>query len=285
MDLKKEIKLSDLFRRNGRDATGNGDGADASADAEPKARRLFSRTPKEPKAPKEPKEPKAGKDRVGAGAKTAPPVPRIPLMRAFDLLPKEHTRQSAERRPGIAQIAVALVAVVALAALGALFLMTDASLVDKRSERDQLKAQLAALQVQAKETSSGGTSGLEDERLARTGALATALSGRVAWDRLLREISLVLPGDVYLTALTVQSPTPAAAPAAATTTATTGSTPTTHFAIAGSTDEQQDVALLLSRLAILPELSGVQLVSSQRGDDGDITFTINAAVRHEVATP
>jgi Tfp pilus assembly protein PilN len=265
MDLKKEIKLSDLFRRNGRDATGNGDGADASADAEPKARRLFSRTPKEPKA-KEPKEPKAGKGSVGAAAKTAPPVPHIPLMRAFDLLPKEHTRQSAERRPGIAQIAVALVE-------------------DKRSERDQLKAQLAELEVQAKETSSGGTSGLEDERLARTGALATALSGRVAWDRLLREISLVLPGDVYLTALTVQSPTPAAAPAAATTTATTGSTPTTHFAIAGSTDEQQDVALLLSRLAILPELSGVQLVSSQRGDDGDITFTINAAVRHEVATP
>ena len=48
---------------------------------------------------------------------------------------------------------------------------------------------------------------------------------------------------------------------------------------------QQDVALLLSRLAILPELSGVRLVTSSRGDDGAISFSINAAVRHEAATP
>jgi Tfp pilus assembly protein PilN len=279
MDLKKEIKLSDLFRRNGQDGAGE-DGSDESPGVEAKARRLFSRPPKEPKAPKEPN---TRNGRFGADERTAPPVPHIPLMRAFDLLPKEQVRHAADRRPGIAQIAVALVAVVALGALGALFLTTDSGLKDKRGERDQLKAQLAALQVQARERSSGGTSGLEDERLARTTALATALSGRVAWDRLLRDISLVLPGDVYLTALTVQSPTPAVAPAATAT--PTGSTPATHFAIAGSTDEQQDVALLLSRLAILPELSGVQLVSSLRGDDGDIVFTINAAVRHEAATP
>lgn len=282
MDLKKEIKLSDLFRRNGQDGT-DGNGSDESPGGEAKARRLFSRAPKEPKEPKEPKQPMNGKGRFGADAKTAPPIPHIPLMRAFDLLPKEQARRAAERRPGIAQIAVALVAVVALGALGALFLTTDSGLKQKQSERDQLKTQLAALEVQAKERSTGGTSGLEDERLARTTALATALSGRVAWDRLLRDISLVLPADVYLTALTVQSPTPAAAPAAAP--ATTSSTPVTHFAIAGSTGEQQDVALLLSRLAILPELSGVQLISSLRGDEGDIVFTINAAVRHESVTP
>jgi Tfp pilus assembly protein PilN len=279
MDLKKEIKLSDLFRRNGQDGA-EGNGADESPAGEAKARRLFNRPPKEPKAPKEPK---TKNGRFGAEAKTAPPIPQIPLMRAFDLLPKEHVRSAAERRPGIAQIAVAVVAVVALSILGALFLMTDSSLKEKRSERDQLKAQLAVLQVQARDASSGGTSGLEDERLSRTTALATALSGRVAWDRLLRDISLVLPADVYLTALTAQSPTPAVAPVAAPT--TTSGAPATHFSIVGTTDEQQDVALLLSRLAILPELSGVQLITSSRGDDGDISFSINAAVRHEAATP
>ena len=278
MDLKKEIKLSDLFRRNGQDGA-EGNGADESPGGEAKARRLFSRPPKEPKAPKEPK---TRNGRFGAEAKTAPPVPRIPLMRAFDLLPKEHVRSAAERRPGLAQIGVAVLAVVALSILGALFLMTDSSLKEKRSERDQLKAQLAVLQVQAREASSGGTSGLEDERLSRTTALATALSGRVAWDRLLRDVSLVLPADVYLTALTAQSPTPAVAPVAA---PTTDGAPATHFSIVGTTDEQQDVALLLSRLAILPELSGVQLITSSRGDDGDISFSINATVRHEAATP
>lgn len=275
MDLKKEIKLSDLFKRNGQDAPTNGDASEDSP-GEAKSRRLFSRSPKEPKAPKTPKT----NGSLGADAKTAPPIPHIPLMRAFDLLPKEHAGYAAERRPGIAQIAVALIAVVAMAVLGALFLMTDSSLKDKGNERDQLKAQLAVLEVQAKKPSTGPAPGLEDERLARTAGLATALSGRVVWDRLLRDVSLVLPDEVYLTALTLVSPTPASAPIAAET-----STTATHFAIAGKTDEQKDVALLLSRLSILPELTGVQLVSSQRGDDGDIVFTINAAVRHEVATP
>ena len=287
MDLKKEIKLSDLFKRNGQEAAAatNGEAPDDSP-AGAKPRRLFSRAPKEPKQPKEPKAPKAPKapksanGSFGAEAKTAPPVPHIPLMRAFDLLPKEHAGHGAERRPGIAQVGVALLAVVALAVLGALFLMTDSGLKDKRKEKEQLKAQLAVLEVQAKKASTGSSPGLEDERLARTAGLATALSGRVAWDRLLRDVSLVLPDEVYLTALTAVSPTPASAPVAAETTTTV-----THFAIAGKTNEQKDVALLLSRLSILPELTGVQLVSSQRGDDDDIVFTINAAVRHEAATP
>jgi Tfp pilus assembly protein PilN len=275
MDLKKEIKLSDLFRRNGKDTV---DAGDDSLPEEPKPkRRLFSRAPKDSNGASEPS---GGNGRFGAEAKTAPPVPEIPLMRAFDLLPKDQRRQDSERRPGLIQIGVALFAVVVLAALGALFLMTSSSLNGKRRERDALQAQLAALQVQAEKPSPTSGPELEGERAARTNALATALSGRVAWDRLLRDISLVLPSDVYLTALTAQSPTPASAPTPAATTTTA-----THFAIAGSTGEQEDVALLLSRLSILPELSGVQLVSSLRGDEGDVVFTINAVVRHEAATP
>jgi Tfp pilus assembly protein PilN len=275
MDLKKEIKLSDLFRRNGKDTA---EEADEGAPEEPKAkRRLFSRVPRDSNGAGEPT---GDNGHLGAAAKTAPPVPQIPLMRAFDLLPKDQRREDSERRPGLIQIGVALFAVVILAALGALFLMTSSSLNDKRRERDALQSQLAALQVQAEKPSSNAGPELEGERAARTNALATALSGRVAWDRLLRDISLVLPADVYLTALTAQSPTPASAPTPAAT-----STTATQFAITGTTGNQEDVALLLSRLSILPELSGVQLVSSLRGDEGDIVFSISAAVRHEAATP
>jgi Tfp pilus assembly protein PilN len=285
MDLKKEIKLSDLFRRNGKD----GDHTDAVDDSpeEPKARRLFSRTPKEPKAPKEPKEakePKASKDRNGrfdAAAKTAPPVPQIPLMRAFDLLPKEHRRQAAERRPGLVQIGVALVAVVVLAALGAFFLMTSSSLNEKRSQREDLSAQLAALKVQAEKPSSRSAPALEEERASRTNVVATALSSRVAWDRLLRDVALVLPDNVYLTALTARSPAPLAAPAGA---GATTEAPV-HFSISGKTAEQDNVALTLARLSILPELTGVRLVSSQRQtENDDFEFSISATVRLAGAT-
>jgi Tfp pilus assembly protein PilN len=273
MDLKKEIKLSDLFRRNGKDET---NGSETSVVEEPKAkRRLFRRPPKNGDGSSG----SNGDGRLDGASKNAPPIPQIPLMRAFDLLPKEQRRKESEGRPGLLQIGLALVAVVALAALGALFLITSSSLNDKRRERDAVQAQLKTLQAQAEEPSPTSGPELQGEQVARTNSLATALGGRVAWDRLLRDVSLVLPSEVYLTALTAQSPTPASAPAAAT---TSGST---QFAISGTTAKQENVALLLSRLSILPELSGVKLLSSLRGEEGDVVFTINAAVRHEAATP
>jgi Tfp pilus assembly protein PilN len=276
MDLKKEIKLSDLFRRNGKDSSENGQIADEAA--EPR-RSLFSRAPKAPKEPKAPKVPK-GKGALDADAKSAPPVPQIPLMRAFNLLPREARRETATRRPGLAHVAVAVVAILALAALGAMFLMTNASLQDKRGERDALQQQLQTLQAQIDESERGGQQPeLEDERAARTAALATALRARVAWDRLLREVALVLPGDVYVQTLTAKAPGSLAAVTAET------SSGAVHFALTGSTDQQADVALTLSRLSVIPELTNVRLVSAQRPAVGDaIIFTINATVRHEAVT-
>jgi hypothetical protein len=277
MDLKKEIKLSDLFRRNGKEST---NGWDESPPEEPKPkRRLFSRAAKNGDAPAEAdgNGSGSGNAKLDAASKTAPPVPQIPLMRAFDLLPKEQRRQESEGRPGLIQIGIALVAVVVMAALGALFLMSSSSVNDKRRDRDALAEQLRVLEAQAEEPAPTAGPELAEERVARTNALGVALSGRVAWDRLLRDVSLVLPSEVFLTALTAQSPTPASAPTAA-------ASSTTQFAISGTTARQENVALLLSRLAILPELSGVKLVSALRGDQGDVVFTINAVVRHEAAT-
>lgn len=278
MDLKKEIKLSDLFRRNGKESSENGQVADEAA--EPR-RSLFSRARKAPKEPKAPTAPK-GKGALDADARTAPPVPQIPLMRAFNLLPREARRETATRRPGLAHVAVAVVAIVALAALGAMFLMTDASLQDKRGERDALQQQLQALQAQIDKSERGGQQpDLADEQAARTAALATALRARVAWDRLLRELALVLPGDVYVQTLTAKAP----APLAAVTAETNSSGAPVHFALTGSTDKQADVALTLSRLSVIPELTNVRLVSAQRPAVGDaIVFTINATVRHEGVT-
>ena len=53
---------------------------------------------------------------------------------------------------------------------------------------------------------------LAAEKGARVGALSAALTSRIAWDRVLRQVSLVLPEDVWLTSLSATAPT-AAAPA------------------------------------------------------------------------
>jgi Tfp pilus assembly protein PilN len=105
-------------------------------------------------------------------------------------------------------------------------------------------------------------------------ALSSALGGRLAWDRVLREISLVLPEDVWLTSLSAQAPSAAAA---ADVTAPAG------FSINGKTYSHDGVARLLGRLAVVPHLSSVQLQSSARATSETgrsvIDFSINATVK------
>ena len=83
---------------------------------------------------------------------------------------------------------------------------------------------------------------LAAEKSARVGALSAALTSRVAWDRVLRQVSLVLPEDVWLTNLAATAPSPAAA-------ARAPSTGTSGFTLTGSTYSQNGVARFLSRLS------------------------------------
>jgi Tfp pilus assembly protein PilN len=247
IDLKKEIKLSDVFKRREKDA------------AEP--------SPAATSAPRE-DEPKR---------KPAPVVPQLPLMRAFNLMPRDDAREATARRP-TAQIALAVVAVLLLGALGSLFLVSSAGVTEKKAKRDDLRVKLAALNVPAKEPGEPQAPELVSEQQARTTELATALQSRVAWDRLLRDFALVLPEDVWLTSLAAKgaSGDPAAAPAPA------GSSQASSFTINGYTHEQEGVARLLARLSVLPELASVALVSSTRVEVNEqevVQFSISATVK------
>jgi len=299
-DWKKEIKLSDLFRRSAKTARPEPelDGPDEPKPAKRGGSFLkrdlsFSRKPKAPKEPKAPKAPKAQKEpKVGRKARAlkeprgraarqpAGGARQIPLMRAFNLLPKEDPRERGARRASPAQLALAVVALVALAGLGAYFLLLNARVAGKTATRDELKTRLAAANIPAERPRQEDEidPALVEEKQRRTGALSSALAGRTAWDRLLREFSLVLPDDVSLTKLAangaVVDPT---VPVAAGTPA-----PTSTFTIEGYTETQKGVAQLLARLAVLPELSSVQLQSSMEADflgQKVVQFVIAAIVK------
>jgi len=185
-------------------------------------------------------------------------------MRAFNLLPKDDPREGAARRASPAKLALAVIALVAFAGLGAYFLLLNTRVAGKTATRDELKTQLAAANVPAERPlqEEEADPALVEEKQKRTGALAAALGGRTAWDRLLREFSLVLPDDISLTKLTASGAVvDPALPVAAGTPA-----PTSTFTIEGYTETQKSVAQLLARLAVLPELSSVQLKSSMDAD-------------------
>jgi Tfp pilus assembly protein PilN len=201
-------------------------------------------------------------------------------VRAVNLLPREEASKSFEATRGVVFGAAGGAALVT-AVLVSMTMSSGGARDAKRAELDSLRAQIAALPVKSAEEDASDDTALSAEKGARVGALSAALSSRVAWDRVLRQVSLVLPEDVWLDKLTASAPAAAPAEGAA---APTG----TGFTLNGSTYSQSGVARFLSRLAVVPDLTNVRLQSSQSELANErelVRFTILADVRPPGTAP
>jgi Tfp pilus assembly protein PilN len=98
------------------------------------------------------------------------------------------------------------------------------------------------------------------------------LGQRIAFDRILREVSQIVPSDVWLQTMTVGVPKQAAP----------GALPGDSFNIVGYTYSQEGVARFLARLEVVPDLADVSLDSSAKttvAGHSVVQFTIAAKVR------
>ncbi|HEV7640142.1 MAG TPA: PilN domain-containing protein [Gaiellaceae bacterium] len=201
-------------------------------------------------------------------------------MRAVNLLPGQDTGES--KALPIPILAGCIGTVVVAAVLAMMFLSASSQVAKERSALQRLQAESAA--IPAPPPPSPVVAQLPQQRQTRTTALATVLGQRVAWDRLLREVSQVVPSDVWLVTMNAQAPstaTPAAGQAAA---------PAEGFIVQGCTYSQDSVARFLARLALVPDLSGVTLgksssSSTSGGSDTStcpskmVSFQLKGAVR------
>ncbi len=202
-------------------------------------------------------------------------------MRAVNLLPLEARPGSRWARVGRGASARRILGgsgiaagVLALAFVG-LFIQERNVVDDRRTTLHDVETRLVAAQAQAATVQAA-----QAASAARLAAMRTVVSQRVPWEDVLRDLSAVLPGRVFLQSLNATSPTltaatPGAAPSAA---AVPGAVPT-GFTVTGSADSQVRVALVLERLALLPWLSDVTLQQSARagGDTNTpVQFTIGA---------
>jgi Tfp pilus assembly protein PilN len=282
MDMRKEIKLSDLFKRKPKDDV-EMETTDPTEPAEKKPSR-FSLTRKksedaEPKAPKASKEPRRKKSAKGTGSA----LPDVPLMRAFNLMPKDAASGAESKRVNPARLAIAVAALVVFALLGSMFLIANARVADKQAELNDLKGQLAALDIPAQEPAAVPSDpSLIAERDARTQALSSALSSRVQWDRFLRDISLVLPDDVWLTTMISSGGTPPVNE--------DGSGPTVEqleasksvIELNGFSRSAESVATFLSRVQSMPQVESATLVNATAttlSGQKLVQFTISATLK------
>lgn len=130
-------------------------------------------------------------------------------MRPVNLIPPEDRRgELAPLRTG--PLAYVLVAVLAVALLGVtLIVITTNQISDRKAQVSSLESQVAQTQAEAKKVQSFvDFASLQQARQETVASLATS---RFDWERVLRELAIVIPHDVWLTNLTA-STTPGAGP-------------------------------------------------------------------------
>jgi Tfp pilus assembly protein PilN len=207
-------------------------------------------------------------------------------MRAVNLLPRQQVEQKRERQNPVALVAGIGAAAVLLALVGG-FLLANRSVDRQRQALSDAKAMLAttpAHKLSAKTQSFRST--VLSQREERSLALAAALGKRVAWDRILSHMALVMPDDVWLTKVSGTVPLQSALPAGTVLTPTASSAlpPTpTAVEIDGYTYSQPSVARFLARLQVDPDLKNVQLKMSGTkalGTQQVVGFTIISDIRN-----
>jgi Tfp pilus assembly protein PilN len=207
-------------------------------------------------------------------------------MRAVNLMPRDERRERMEL--GRLPLFAAAGGVVAVTA--AAFLLASSASGSADETKAEIQAVEAAIQqLPTAPDSEVGVGILAQEKSNRVAALAAALSSRTAFDRVLRDISLVFPEDAWLTQLEASAPQ-VAVPGAAVPPGVAGGT--SSVTIKGATFTHDTVATVLARLSVVPSLTGVRLTSTalvQPQEDEEnsaakpgrpfVTFDVSAAVK------
>jgi Tfp pilus assembly protein PilN len=214
-------------------------------------------------------------------------------MRAVNLLPGDSAARKSFRKEDPAVVVGSALGVIVLMALLAGFMNVHSKVNADQKNLTAVRAELAQLSLVKHKPIVAPPKpvnarpiipipAVTSEEQPRLAAISTAMSSRIAWDRILREFSLVLPSDVTLTSLTLAAPTAVAT--------TPGAAPAgggQGLNIAGTAFSHDGVARLLSRLMLIPDLANVTLASSQASNSTTpgVQFTISADVKGAPAPP
>jgi Tfp pilus assembly protein PilN len=196
-------------------------------------------------------------------------------MRAVNLLPKDVEKKPAVKKEQIPFVVGGCIGLIVAALITSQYLSKSGAVATETQALQNLQAQLDQLPAPPAGPTPQQTQ-LAGQQQPRLTALQSALSTRVAWDRVLRQFSLVLPSDVWLTQMSLKSPE---SPADLT---SSGEASPSGFSIEGSTYSHDAVARLLSRLSVVPDLTNVQLLNSSMNEvNGQtvVNFSISADIR------
>lgn len=185
-------------------------------------------------------------------------------MRPINLLPERYRPARATgQRPGIGYAAIGVLAVLLLMVV--LYVVTVNGINDAKDKTATAQAEQQAAQAKIGQLQAYGD--FASIKAAREAAVKNVAEVRFDYERLMREMALVMPHNTYLTTFNATS---AGATGSTTPTATPGSTgPTVQ--IAGCAPSHPAVATAIVRLRQLHNVADVSLTSSTKQSQSGAT--------------
>ena len=197
-------------------------------------------------------------------------------MRAVNFLPRE-SRSGRGRVAGFSfdplLAGAAAMTVVVAVMIGGGFVLGRSHASSQQQQLDAARAQLAAALARQTAANTGtpivATPDVVSQIPTWKAAVGTALSTRVPYDLILAQFGRLVPARVTIASLTLGGASGAGAAGAG-----------GELAIGGTAFANNDVAQLLARLALMPEVTGAQLTSSVTDrKTGVVTFAISAQLK------
>ena len=194
-------------------------------------------------------------------------------MRPVNLIPPEERRgEKAPMRTGpLAYVVVALLAVALLALV--VTVLTNNQISDRKAEKESLQSQVDEAQAEAKQLQSFAN--FASMQQAREVTVTSLAQSRFDWQRVLRELAIVIPPDVWLTNLTAKVSAEAGVGESAASDSSSGSAPGTStiagpsLDIKGCASGHDAVAAFIAALHDVDGVTRVSVVSSYRPDPSD----------------
>ena len=201
-------------------------------------------------------------------------------MRPVNLVPQDQRRRKPSEGSGKGAHAVlGLLAV--LLAMAVFYVLTANNVTERESQAEAARTEADQLEAQAADK--GSFTDFAEIAQTRTASVAAVASTRFDWERLMRELSRVMPEGSWLTSASASvtgatdvasNPTTAGAPAAP---AAAGA-PSAN--LVGCTPKHSDVARMMVRLRQLHRVADVELKQSSRDDEADATAAIDSCGRN-----
>jgi Tfp pilus assembly protein PilN len=201
-------------------------------------------------------------------------------MRPVNLIPPEERRgtRAPSRTGALAYVVVGVLAVALLAVVGVV--LTNNQIADKKTQLADLNGQLSQVSTQAHRLQSFAS--FAQVESARNQTVSMLAKSRFDWYRVLRELALVIPKNVWLTDLAASVTPAAAAGSSSSATSSSGAADVggqitgPALSISGCAASHDAVAQFLGALKDIDGVTRVVVTQSTRSDQGSGATTTGA---------